>query len=338
MIRHLPQHKSEGPSPDLDFKGGSKEIRRLLAQTLMAARGGDRPILITGGVGVGKTHLARHIHRLSARARGPLVLFDCGAAPDLQNLLFGHRKGVFTDAKDDLGGRLKEADGGILVLDDFERLNNHQQDQLHRVVVDGGYYPLGANRPEHINVRFIATTNKDVRAEVEAGRLKRDFVSRLDYFELHIPSLHQRTEDIPVLCSELLRRNLEDLVHKGIRSDLDIFFDEDCWPALQARYFDDNVRGLDKLIVRLIARVEIEERSVITPGDIEAVFPSIKSQQGYWFDQPSPLRTVRDAAERQYILDICRYTDFNLRRVARILEISPKSLYVKLKQYGIVRP
>ncbi len=206
------------------------------------------------------------------------------------------------------------------------------------MVVDGSYYPLGANRPENINVRVIATTNKDVREEVQAGRLKKDFVSRLDYFELHIPPLHQRPEDIPVLCNELLRRNLDDLVRKRFRDDRDINFDEDCWPALQARYFDDNVRGLEKLIVRLIARVEMDERTLIIPGDIEAVFPSVQTPQGYWFDQPSPLRTVRDAAERQYILDICRYTDFNLRRVARILEISPKSLYAKLKQYGIVRP
>jgi DNA-binding NtrC family response regulator len=338
MIRQTRQPRFEVTDSFLDFKGESKETRRLLAQAQMAARGGDRPILVTGGVGVGKTHLARHIHLLSARHERPLVLFDCGAAPDLQNLLFGHRKGVFTDAKDDLGGRLKEADGGTLILDDFERLNHHQQDQLHRVVVDGSYYPLGASRPERINVRVIATTNKDVRAEVEAGRLKRDFVSRLDYFELHITPLHQRPEDIPVLCKSLLIRNLHELVSKGIREDRDIIFDDDCWPALQARHFDDNIRGLDKLIVRLIARVEMEERTLVTPGDIEAVFPSIQPSQRYWFDQPSPLRTVRDAAERQYILDICRYADFNLRRVARILEISPKSLYVKLKQYGIVRP
>lgn len=326
------------PRPDdraEDFKGESKAIQKLLRQASVAARGGDRPILVTGPVGAGKSHLARYIHSQSARALGPLVFFDCGAASDLDNVLFGHRKGAFTDATCDLGGRLKQADGGVLVLDDFERLNERQQDQLHRFVVDGSYYPLGADRAARANVRVLATTNKDVRMEVEAGRLKRDFVSRLDYFELHVPSLHERPEDIPVLCKELLRRNLDDLVRKGIRADVDLRFDEDCWPALQARQFEDNVRGLDKLIVRLIAHAE--DRALLTPSDIEAVSPSSRSR-GYWFDQPSALRTVRDAAERQYILDVCKHTGFNLRRTARILGISPKSLYAKLKQYGIARP
>lgn len=320
---------------EVGFKGESKATQRLLKQALIAARGGDSPILITGSVGAGKSHLARYIHGKSARALGPLIFFDCGAASDLENVLFGHRKGTFTDATSDLGGRLKQAHGGVLVLDDFERLNERQQDQLHRFVVDGIYYPLGADREARADVRVIATTNKDVRTEVEAGRLKRDFVSRLDYFELHVPSLHERPEDIPVLCKELLRRNLDDLVHKGIRADVDLQFDEDCWPALQARQFEDNVRGLDKLIVRLIAHAE--DRALLTPSDIEAVSPSSRSR-GYWFDQPSALRTVRDAAERQYILDVCKHTGFNLRRTARILGISPKSLYAKLKQYGIARP
>jgi DNA-binding NtrC family response regulator len=266
-----------------------------------------------------------------------LVFVDCGALPDLDNALFGHRVGSFTGATRDLGGRLHQANGGILVLDDFDRLSLHHQDQLHRVLVDGGYYPIGSDRETQVNVRFIATTNKEPEREIEAGRLKEDFVSRLNYFELHVPPLHRRPEDIPLLCQELLRRNLEDLMAKGIREpEATLSFHEDCWPALQARTFDDNVRGLDKLIVRLIAF--IEERAEITPADIEAVCPAVRSANGCWFDQPASLRMVRDAAEKRYILDVCKFTDFNLRRAARILGISPKSLYVKLKQYGIVRP
>ena len=319
-----------------ELKGASPAIQNLLRASLVAARGGDRPILITGPVGSGKSHLARFLHHHSPRAQGPLVFVDCGGIPDLDNTLFGHKAGSFTGAVRDLGGRLQQANGGVLVLDDFERLSFHHQDQLHRVLVDGGFYPIGADRETRVNVRFIATTNKDPQREIEAGRLKEDFVSRLSYFELQVPPLHRRPEDIPVLCQELLRRNLEDLRAKGFRDDIPLTFHEDCWPALQARMFDDNVRGLDKLIVRLIAQVG--EREEITPEDIEDVSPAIPNSKAYWFDQPAPLRMVRDAAEKQYILDVCRFTDFNLRRSARILGISPKSLYAKLKQYGIVRP
>jgi DNA-binding NtrC family response regulator len=323
--------------PDTDFKGNSPTVQALLREALIAARGGDRPILITGAVGSGKSHLARYVHQHSPRSEAPLVFVDCGALPDLDNTLFGHRAGSFTGAVRDLGGRLRQADGGMLVLDDFDRLNLHHQDQLHRVLVDGGYYALGADRETRVNVRFVATTNKDVKQEIEAGRLKEDFVSRLNYFELHVPPLHRRPEDIPLLCEELLRRNLEDLRGKRIRDDdAPLVFHEDCWPALQARTFDDNVRGLDKLIVRLIAHVG--DSPEITPADIEAVSPAVRNASAYWFDQPAPLRMVRDAAEKRYILEVCRFTNFNMRRAARILGISPKSLYAKLKQYGIVRP
>jgi DNA-binding NtrC family response regulator len=319
-----------------EFRGKSPLIQRLLREAHTAARGGDRPILITGAVGSGKSHLSRFIHQSSTRSRGALVFVDCGAIPDLDNSLFGHKAGSFTGAVRDLGGRLHQADGGILVLDDFDRLNLHHQDQLHRVLVDGRYYALGADRETSVNVRFIATTNKDPQQEIEAGRLKEDFVSRLNYFELHVPPLHRRPEDIPILCAELLRRNLQDLQAKGIRDDTPLVFDEDCWPAIQARTFDDNVRGLDKLIVRLIAYVE--ERTEITPEDIEAISPAVRRSSGYWFDQPAPLRMVRDDAEKRYILEVCKFTDFNMRRASRILGISPKSLYAKLKQYGIGRP
>jgi DNA-binding NtrC family response regulator len=312
-------------------------MTRLLEQACRFACLSDAPILITGPIGAGKSHLAQYIHRASPRRDGRLVVVDCGGLPDLANTLFGHRSGAFTGAVRDLGGRFKEADGGVLVLDDFERLGAQHQDQLHRVLVDGTYYPVGAERPARVNVRFIATTNKDVREEVEAGRLKRDFVSRLDYFELHVSPLHQRPEDIPPLCEELLRRSLAELVAKGIRRpDAELRFHPDCWPALQARLFDDNVRGLEKLVSRLV--VQVAERAAITPADVEAVAPVVPGGVAHWFDAPRSLRAVRDAAEKRYILEVCRLAHFNLRQTSRILGISPKCLYAKLQAYGIRRP
>lgn len=325
------------PEDEGEFKGSSPAIQELLQQARDAAAGADGPILITGAVGSGKSHLARYIHHHSRRSQGPLVFVDCGALPsDLDNSLYGHRSGSFTGAVGNQEGRLQQAHTGILVLDDFDRLNLHHQDQLHRVLVDGRFYALGSDRETRVDVRFIATTNKNIPREIEGSRLKEDFVSRLNYFVLHVPPLHRRPEDVPVLCEELLSRNLEDLRKKQIRGDSPLFFHEDCWPALKARTFDDNVRGLDKLIVRLIAHMK--NRSEITPADVEAVFPAVHNATAYGFNQPTPLRMVKDAAEKQYILNVCRHTGYNLRQASRILEISPKSLYAKLRQYGIVRP
>lgn len=316
----------------------SASMKELLQRVRTAARGADCPVLLTGEMGVGKTHLARYIHQLSPRAEKPLVVLDCGGVSELENLLFGHRTGSFTGAVRNLSGRLAAADGGTLVLDDFERLSHRHQDLLHRVVVDGAIVPIGSNQSITADTRVVATTNKDVATEVAQGRLKSDFVSRLDYFEFRVPPLRERPEDLPVLAKELLGRHLSTLRRKGYRNSegRDPTFHQDCWPALRARRLKDNVRGLEKLIVRLIAAVE--DGAWITPNDIERASPSLPGSDRPWFDQPRSLREVRESAEREYIRRILRESDYNAKRAARILGVSTKHLYTKLRQYGIPLP
>lgn len=314
----------------------SSAMQALLSEALMTARGSDHPILISGPIGSGKTHLARFIHGNSPRSAAPLEVIDCGALPELDNQLFGHEPGAFTGAERKLSGRLKAAHGGIVILDDFERLSLNQQDMLHRVVVDGSIVPIGANRTARVNLRFIAVTNKNVYKEVDAGRLRRDFVSRLDYLPLRVPPLSERAEDIPPLARELLRRNLEDLAAKGIRNSESLEFHEDCWPALKARTFEDNVRGLDKLIVRLVARVR--DRRQIRPADIDAAAPHARSRQK---DHLTPNRTLREVLaveEREYIVKVLHHTGFNVLQAARVLGHSRKFVYDKMKLYEIGRP
>ncbi len=324
------------PSRVKEFVGKSPAVRRLLREARLAAQGSDSPILITGPVGSGKSHLARYIHQHSARAEGPLAFVDCGTLPQLENNLFGHRRGAFTGAERNLDGLLQSVHGGILVLDDVERLDRPKQDLLHRVVVDGVFRPVGSGSVQRVDIRFLATTNVDLTVAVREGTLAADFLSRLSYHELRVPPLQQRREDLPGLCRELLERNYQKLVRKGIIGAREIVFDDACWPGLMARTFVDNVRGLDKLMVRLLAY--LEERTVIRPRDIDAVAPVVSAAREPWFDQPKPLRLVREAAEREYIIQVCRHTRFNLRAAARALDISPKCLYAKLKQYGITRP
>lgn len=324
-----------GLESSIEFLGSSPVVQQLVEDAILAAREGDAPILITGPVGSGKSHLARFIHQNSKRSSGPLVFVDCGALPDLENVLFGHRQGAFTGAVAPLPGRLQQAHRGVLVLDDLERLEAHQQDMLHRVLVDGRFYAVGGESEQKVDIRFVATTNKKPLEEVAAGRIKADFLSRLDYFLLEVPPLKNRIEDIPDLCRALLERRVGELVDKGIRTDGNLEFDEDCWPLIKARSFDDNVRGLDKLVVRLISRVR--QRQVIEPSDIENAYPVLRSSRQPWYEQPQTLRMVREAAERDYILQVCRHAKNNLRQVARILGVSPKALYSRLRQYGITR-
>jgi DNA-binding NtrC family response regulator len=309
-------------------------VARLRREALSFAQGGDSPVLIIGPIGSGKTLLARYIQVHSVRATGPLQMVDCGAVSELDNVLFGHRRGSFTGAAHDAKGRLKQADGGVIVLDDVERLSHHHQDQLHRVLVDGAYYPVGADDPVHVDVRFIATTNKDPYEAAEHGSLKRDFLSRLDYFVLRVPALEDRLEDIPVLCVELLRRNLETQAAKGIQAAREMSFDPDCWPVIQARRFEDHVRGLEKLVARLITQVG--ERDVIVPADINAVWPQAASRAA---DKCSrTLRGVREDAERLHIAVVWKSDGFNVARTAHDLGITPRSLQMKLKRYGMTRP
>lgn len=320
------------------FVAEDQATRELLENTRIAALGADHPILIVGEIGVGKSHLARYIHRISARSEGELAFIDCGTLPqDLDNLLFGHRQGAFTGAVRSLPGRLSAANGGTLVLDDVERLTHRHQDLFHRMVVDGKIVPLGTNTVQTIDCRIIATTNKDLYREADRGTMKRDFLSRLDYFILKVPSLSERLDDIPALCESLLNRNIGKLIEKRIwpKNRPMPSFDPDCWPALKARHIVDNVRGLDKIIVRLLAT--LQGRDQITPRDLEVAAPAFPEASGPWFDQPRTLREVREQAERRYIHKVCVHTDFNVQQAARILGVSAKHVYAKLKQYGLNR-
>ena len=322
-------------SPDSrGFIAESKAMKRLMEEALIAARCADHPILITGEIGSGKTHLARFIHQNSPRSNGPLEIVDCGTLPELENHLVGHSLGAFTGATRPLPGRLKLADGGILVLDDFDRLSLNQQDLLHRVVIDGEVVPIGAQRNTHTNVRFIAATNKDVRKEVEAGRLRADFISRLDYFHLHVPPLRERLEDLPLLAQELLRKHLETEKHRGFHRESDLEFHPSCWVALSARSFEDNIRGLHKLVVRLAAHAG--DARWIHPRDLAKAAP-LSSPAPTPLDDHPTLRQVCQAAERDYILKVLRRTRFNVSQAAEALDISRKCLYEKLKHYGITR-
>ncbi len=179
-----------------------REIFELLPQVAES----DCTVLITGESGTGKELMARALHHLSPRASGPLVVVNCGALPDalLESELFGYRAGAFTDAKRDKLGRLSAAQGGTLFLDEVGDVSPAMQVRLLRVLQEKTFEPLGSNRTLHADVRFLAATNKNLLAEVRAGRFREDLYYRLNVVQIAIPPLRDRREDISLLAMHVL--------------------------------------------------------------------------------------------------------------------------------------
>ncbi len=168
----------------------------------------DSTVLLLGESGTGKELMARAIHHLSRRSRKPMVTLNCGSLPDtlLESELFGHRAGAFTDAKRDRKGRIAAAEGGTLFLDEIGDISPALQVRLLRVLQERTYEPLGSSAPVRANVRFVAATHKDLRAEVAAKRFREDLFYRLNVMQIAIPPLRERREDIPPLAKRFLER------------------------------------------------------------------------------------------------------------------------------------
>jgi DNA-binding NtrC family response regulator len=188
-----------------DLFGESVAMRDVFAVLERAALS-DAPVLIEGESGTGKELAARSLHRASARAKGPYVVFDCGSVPSelAESELFGHKKGAFSGAVSDRGGAFQQADGGTLCLDELGELPLDLQPKLLRVLESGEIKPVGSDTTKKVDVRVIASTNRDLLAEAKRGRFRTDLYYRLEVVRVRMPPLRQRPEDIPGLVAKLL--------------------------------------------------------------------------------------------------------------------------------------
>jgi PAS domain S-box-containing protein len=168
----------------------------------------DSTILIQGESGTGKELMANAIHNLSRRRKKPFVIVNCGAIPDnlLESELFGYKAGAFTDAKRDKPGRFAQANGGTLFLDEIGDVSPALQVRLLRVLQDGSFHPLGGTEAVKVNVRILCATNKDLKVLVDEGKFREDLFYRIRVFELSLPPLRERREDIPVLAEHFINR------------------------------------------------------------------------------------------------------------------------------------
>ena len=276
-------------------------------------------ITLTGETGTGKDVLARTIHERSSRQEGPFVVFDCGAVA--QNLaeseLLGHERGAFTGAVSSHRGAFERASGGTLFLDEIGELPLDLQTRLLRVLSNSSVRRVGGTRDLPVDVRVVAATNRDLRAEVSAGRFRQDLYFRLATAVVHVPPLRERLEDIPLLVERLL----EDLDRPGIT------LSQDALDTLGARSWPGNVRELKNNLAFALAFLDgpvLEARHLGMPSA-----PECKADLS-----SLPLGGIKlECIERVAIQQTLDQTRGNKARAAQILGIAPSTLYEKLKKY-----
>lgn len=280
----------------------------------------DSTVLILGESGTGKELMARALHQLSPRSPKPLVTLNCGALPDtlLEAELFGHKAGAFTDAKKDRKGRIAAAEGGTLFLDEIGDISPATQVRLLRVLQERTYEPLGSNGTLKANVRFVAATHKDLRAEMEAGRFREDLYYRLNVLQIAIPPLRERSEDIPALAHRFLERQ-NGLHGKQVRG-----FTPEAMAALMHYGWPGNIRELENAVEHAcvlcrhtLIRPECLPPTLAAPCGARAAVPAAPDLKGM---------------ERSMILAAMERHGGNRVEVAKELGINKTTLWRKLKR------
>jgi transcriptional regulator with GAF, ATPase, and Fis domain len=303
----------------------------------------DVTVLVRGETGTGKELVAGLLHAESRRSSGPLVRFNCAAIPGelAEAELFGHVRGAFTGATAARRGFFAEADGGTLVLDEVGELPSGVQAKLLRALQDGEIQPVGASRVERVNVRIVASTNRDLVAESKAGRFREDLYYRLAVVELVVPPLRDHREDIPLLVEEFVRRWRERF---GVE---DVRFSPELVHALARAEWPGNVRQLENAIARLVALAPAGEVGVSAwqeaPAGAASAAPSGATRSSVDDGGEAPpdgapsLREHLEAVERGLISKTLDATNGNQSEAARRLGLSRSALIDRLKKYGLVR-
>jgi two-component system response regulator AtoC len=318
--------------------GDSAAMRHLLDATARIATK-EITVLVRGETGTGKELVGSLLHAQSRRARGPLVRFNCSAIPAelAEAELFGHTRGAFTGATQARAGFFAEANGGTLVLDEVGELPPAVQAKLLRALQEGEIQPVGSGRVEKVDVRIVACTNRDLAAEVRAGRFREDLYYRLAVVELAVPPLRDRREDIPALAHEFALRYAERFGVEEVRLS----------PALVARLaaaeWPGNVRQLENVVARLVALSgggEIGPESFAATAAEPVVRPPADGGDpaGALAGPPDASHTLReqlDALERSIIARTMTAVRGNQSEAARRLGISRNTLAERLRRYEI---
>ncbi len=285
----------------------------------------DSSVLITGESGVGKEVLARYIHKQSSRSGGQFVTINCGALPEslLESELFGHKAGSFTGAIRDRTGLFEEATRGTIFLDEIGDISQQLQLKLLRVLQEKEILRIGENIPRKVDVRIIAASNKDLDQAVQDGTFRDDLLYRLKVIEVNIPPLRERKEDILPLARHITNRLGKRL---GIAR---LKLDAKCIDYFQSYPWPGNVRELENAIER---GAVFSDDGVVRPEHLPGRL--IRHKEALESGNDSPDKSLTDV-ERGHIITVLKATSWNRTHAARILGISPSTLWRKMKEYEL---
>ncbi len=339
LLAHIEKYKLPAAEDDAGVVAQDVVSRNLFSMAARVAQT-DATVLLTGESGVGKEVVARYIHQHSARKDGPFVAINCAAIPDtlLEATLFGYEKGAFTGAQQAQAGKFEQAQDGTLLLDEVTEMPLGLQAKLLRVLQEREVERVGGKKPVALNIRIVATSNRDMAEAVARGGFREDLFYRLNVFPLLIPALRQRPEDVVALARHFLAS------HGGMVGRVGMVLSATAEMALRSHAWPGNVRELENVIQRAM---------ILTPGDTVEVehLHLTASPAGVSANAPVPVASplvpqhapleksellradsIRDL-EREHILDTLAAVGGSRKAAIERLGISERTLRYKLKQY-----
>jgi two-component system nitrogen regulation response regulator NtrX len=309
---------------------GTSPAMARLRETIEKAAPTPATVLITGESGTGKELVAQAVHRASARRDRPLVQVNCAAIPDelIESELFGHEKGSFTGASRKQIGKFAAAHGGTIFLDEIGDMSARTQAKVLRVLQNGEVEPVGAAGVVRVDVRVVAATNRDLRAEMENGNFREDLFYRLNVIPIRTPALREHIEDIPSLIDYFLRRYTAANHYQPKR------FADDAIAHFKSLPWHGNVRELKNLVERLMI---LTSGDVIRREDILAIIGAARAEMSDAFLSIGTLREFREQAERLFLVRKLEENKWNVTATATAVDTPRSNLYKKMEQYGIKR-
>jgi DNA-binding NtrC family response regulator len=326
-LRHENQRLRGRTKDDFAMVGRGAAMRAIFDKVAKTAPSSGR-VLITGENGTGKELVARAIHEHSKRADGPFVKLNCAAIPAelIESELFGHEKGAFTGAANQRRGKFELADGGTLFLDEVGDMNPSAQAKVLRVLQENELERVGGAETIKVDVRVVAATNKDLQAEIAAGRFREDLYYRLAVVPIELPPLRARREDIPSLAEHFLEQVCADndrRAKKLAQSAMTLLMQHD-WPG--------NVRELKNVVERLA--ILTGDAETIGEADVGDALPRVKAVKSE-FARGTPFKDLVAAAERDIIVAALDANDHHVSNTARELQLERSHLYKKMRALGI---
>jgi transcriptional regulator with GAF, ATPase, and Fis domain len=326
----------EAPSVSQEALPGEAGATRLLRAKLAQVAADPSPVLLVGETGTGKELLAGEIHRLSGRG-GRLVPVNCAAlAPQLvESQLFGHVKGAFTGAHDAQPGLFREAQGGTLFLDEIGELPLDLQPKLLRAIQEREVQPVGSPRAVRVDVRVVAATNRDLAAEVEQGRFRRDLYARLSLWEVPVPPLRARRADLVMWIERLHRRWLTE---RGRAGEGTLSFDAPAGEALLLQPWPDNLRGVDRLVHALAAQPSAPAEPITLeqlPAWAVAAPRAPEAEDGTPEPEEAPAAARLPAPTREELQATLARFDGSVRATAKHYGRDRRQIYRWMEAFGI---